>query len=225
MLSFSDFKTRLALSQLKNTHAVDQDIALDAIIDTQEDTILRLTNEGLLDISTKMQLFTKQLDLVFVTDQLIYPITPSGVDVYLFEEYTDTFDEDDFLKIIEVFDSDGKRHHPDTNGHFITPSYNVLRFTAAKIEELGERIRIRYQARHPIITNADNINLPPNLETALQLFVAGLFQAQMNGEEHIKKGNSYYGAYLKHLGLDEANNNSSTSEIDEVDKFTIRGFV
>ena len=100
-----------------------------------------------------------------------------------------------------------------------------FRFTKSKIEELGDKVRIRYQCTHPEITVDDDIDIPPNLITALQLFVAGLFLSHMNGEEHTAKGDSYYAAYLRYMGQDVSDNNSSTSEIDLDLRLEDRGFV
>lgn len=225
MITFTEFKKRLAQGQLKNTAAVDIEVSTEAIVATHEDTILTLTNQGLLDLSTRFPLFTKQIDLVFKEDQNLYSLVVAGIDDYLFELYDDTFDEDTFIKILDIFDEDGNRHIPNTNGHLLMPTYNSIRFTNAKIEDIGERVRIRFQSRHPIIAEDDNIDLPPNLETALQLFVAALFISHINGEDNIAKGNSYYGAYLRHIGDDELKDNSNVSEVDEDIRFVSRGFV
>lgn len=224
MISFTQLCERLARGQLKNTAAVEQ-TNLGEICPDYVPTILSLTNQGLVDLSTKFPLVTKQIDLVFQTGVHLYPLADAGLSTYLDISQTEAFDEDVFVKVLNVWDADGNNHPIDTNGHIMTPTFNTLRFSAAKMEEIGEKCRLRYQARYPEILESDAINIPPNLETALQLFVASLYISHMNGPEHTTKGDSYYAAYLRHIGEDESKNLSSTSEIHEDNRFQDRGFV
>ena len=223
MITFAQFSERLARGQLKNTAAVE-DTNLGEISPEYEDTILSLTNQGLVDLSTRFPLITKQVDLTFVEGQHVYQLVQSNVGIFLDEEYTDLF-EDNFVQVLDIWDTYGKRHPHDTNGHIMTPVYNSLRFSTDKMDELGERVRIRYQAKHAGIDADANIEIPPNLETALQLFVASLYISHMNGADHSAKGDSYFAAYLRHIGEDEQRNASSVSEIQEDTRFTDRGFV
>ena len=231
MITFNSFSQRLAFGQLKNTAAVDEE-NLGVICPEHYGTILALTNQGLVDLSTRFPLVKGQVDLTFVTNQNIYPLTETNVGGTLTDSVDDTFLDDEFVKILDLFDAIGDRHTVNTNGHILTPSFNTLRFTDAKITEFTDiaspdpaRVRIRYQKKHPTITSTGNINLPPNLETALQLFVASLYISHMGGPDHSAKGDSYYAAYLRHIGEDEMKDLSSTSEVEESDKFTDRGFV
>lgn len=225
MVTFEAFTQRLALGQLKNTSAVDES-NLGIIIPEYYDTILSLTNQGLVDLSTRFPLVTKQIDLTFEEGKYLYPFTGAALGSYLSTDDTqDDFDDESFVTFIDIFDKNGKRHPHETNGHILTPSYNSLRFTKAKMDELKPKVRIRYQVKHAGITDSDNIDLPPNLETGLQLFVAALYLSHMNGPDHSAKGDSYYAAYLRHIGEDEARNTSSTSEVTEDTRFSDRGFV
>ena len=135
------------------------------------------------------------------------------------------------MQIREIQDEAGFPHTPDSDGHILTPSYNSLRFTSVMMSELGGKVRIRYQALHPQIPEDDTlwgsfqIQIPPSLHNALQLYVAGLYLSHMNGPEHSAKGDSYYGAYLREMGEDTLSNASSTSETHEDTRFSDRGFV
>lgn len=223
MITFTQFSERLARAELKNMSAVDQ-TNLGEIQPDYVDTILSLTNEGLKTLSTKFPLFKLQVDLTldlakqeysFDTDELLMiPV-----------ETSQTYDPERFIKVLNVYDVNGDDVLTDVNGHLTVPAYNRLRFTTAKLIELSPKVRIRYQAKHPEITESDAIEIPPNLETALQLLVASLYITQMNGPEHSAKGDSYYAAYLRHIGEDEMKNHSSTSEIEIDDRFSQRGFV
>lgn len=224
MISFSDFSERLARGQLKNTAAVDENMKGEISPD-QIDTVLSLTNQGLVDISTRMVLRTRQIDIVFQNGKYMYALDESGVGDFLDDTLTEEFVPEDFIRVLNIYDEDGLNHTHDTHGHIMTPSYNVLRFTQAKMDELGPKVRIRYQAKHEGVDLDANISIPPNLETALQLFVGSLFISHLNGEAHSAKGDRYFAAYLRHMGEDVAQNLSSTSEIDENDKFSGRGFV
>lgn len=223
MISFLDFTKRLARGQLKNTSAVSE-LDKNSIDDNSINTILDLTNQGLVDLSSRFPILTRQVDLIFQPNINIYLLNSSGLGSYLSDTDTEDF-EDNFIKVLDIFDSEGKSHTFDSCGHIMTPTYNTLRFSNSKIKELGEKVRIRYQAKHPMIDEDDAIDIPPNLETALQLFVSSLFLSHMNSKEHTDKGDSYFAAYLRHIGEDEIHNNSSISEIDVDNRFSERGFV
>ena len=225
MITFDEFATRLAFGQLKGTAAVEDSIPGQLLPD-YSDIILSLTNQGLVDLTTKFPLITQAIDLTFQTGVNTYPLTDAGLGTYLdFSVTGDTFVGENFVKVLYIYDEDGVNHPHNTNGHIITPTYNVLRFTSAKILELGDQVRINYQSKHLPITASDNINLPPNLETALQLFVSSLYFSHMNGAEHTIKGEKYFGAYLRHIGEDVERNTSSISETNEDTRFVDRGFV
>ena len=224
MLSFVSFSERLARGELKNTSAVEQ-TNLGEICPEYMDSILSLTNQGLKDLSTRFALVKKQVDLIFQDLTYRYAMDSAGIGTYLDDTQTEDFDGDDFVKILNIWDADGLDHPIDTNGHIMTPTFNSIRFTKAKMTELGDKVRIRYQSKHPDLTESDVIDLPPNLETALQLYVASQYISHMNGPEHTTKGDAYYAAYLRHIGEDESRNLSSTSEIAEDTRFQDRGFV
>lgn len=223
MLTFEDFSKRLALGQLKNLSIID-DIDRDKISSEHVQEILELTNQGLIDLSTRFPIITKQIDLVFETNKNSYSLVPAGLATYLDATNTEPFEIDGFIKILDIMDSDGVTHSHDTDGHIITPTYNSVRFTNAKMEELGSRVRIRYQANHVKINENSNIDLPPNLEIALQLFVSALCISHMGGEAHSAKGDRYFASFLRQVGEDELRNTSSTSEVHEDNRLSERGF-
>lgn len=226
MISYAQFSERLARAQLKNMSAVD-DTNLGEIRPDYEDTVLSLTNQALTTISTKFPLFKLQVDLTLDPAKQEYSFdTDTGLLTMV--ESSQTYDSERFIKILNVYNSDGDELLTDVNGHVTVPAYNRIRFTSAillELIEVGPKVRIRFQARHPEITATDEIILPPNLETALQLLVASMYISQMNGPEHSAKGDSYYAQYLRHIGEDELQNNSSTSEIETDNRFMSRGFV
>ena len=233
MVTFEAFMERLAHGQLKNTAAVDES-NLGVICPEYIDTILSLTNQGMTDISTRIPVFKAEVDLTFVDGQFIYPLVEAQVGTTLVEDTGEAFLDDRFIKIIDLYDAAGVRHNINTDGHIMTPAFNTLRFTkvikTSMIEnatKLGvtSHVRIRYQQKAATIIATDSINLPPNLLSALQLFVASLYLSHMGGEEHSQKGDSYFGTYLGYLGVDVERDLSSTSEVEEVTKFESRGFV
>lgn len=226
MISFAQFAERLARAQLKNMSAVD-DTNLGEIQPDYVATVLSLTNEALTILSTKFPLFKLQMDLTLDPAKQEYSFnTDTGLLTMV--ESSQTYDSERFIKILNVYNSNGDELLTDVNGHVTVPAYNRIRFTSAillELIEVGPKVRIRFQARHPEITATNGIILPPNLETALQLLVASMYISQMNGPEHSAKGDSYYAQYLRHIGEDELQNNSSTSEIETDNRFTNRGFV
>lgn len=226
MVSFAQFAKRLARAQLKNMSAVG-DTNLGEILPDYMATVLSLTNEALTTLSTKFPLFKLQVDLTLDSTKQEYSFD-TDTSLLTMVESSQTYDSERFIKILNAYNSDGDDLLLDVNGHVTVPAYNRIRFTTAMLLELievGPKVRIRFQARHPEITATDEIILPPNLETALQLLVASLYISQMNGPEHSAKGDSYYAQYLRHIGEDELQNNSSTSEIETDNRFMSRGFV
>jgi hypothetical protein len=230
MITFSELQKRLALGQLKNTSAVDEDNL--GVIDVKYDeTILSIVNQGLVDISSRIPINKSQVVLSFIDNQNMYSITELGLNNYLTDTVDEPFIDDRFIKVLDIFDENGNRHSINTNGHIMQPSFNTLRFTNSKIEELSTigttsgKITIRYQQKHPTISYNDNIDLPPDLETALQLFVASLFISHIGSEVHSAKGDSYFATYLRYLGENENRDLSATSEIEKITKFQERGFV
>lgn len=223
MVTFLEFSKRLARGQLKNASCVD-DNTPGTISAERIDEILEYVNQGLVDLSTRQALITKTIDLTFVDAQHTYVLSPDSVGSYLDATETDEF-TDNFVKVIEIVDAEGNKHLTDTTGHIMTPSYNVIRFTTSKMDEIGPKVRIRYQATHEKINTDGSMSIPPNLEIALQLFVASLYLSHMNSEESISKGEKYFGSYLRHLGLDTDRDLSSTSEVEEDTRLEDRGFV
>ena len=78
MITFNKFSERLANGQLKNTAAVD-DENMGVICPKYYGMILTLTNQGLVDISTRFPLFKSHVDLSFVPGQNIYPLTEANI--------------------------------------------------------------------------------------------------------------------------------------------------
>jgi hypothetical protein len=220
MTTVKNIMKRLAQGQLKNTSAVE-DAQSGEICEEYKDVVIGLLNQGLTDISSRMPIITQYVDLTFVPGQNVYPLVSGAA--YLDDSGLSPF-TGDFVRVLDVFDAEGRTHDVDTNGHIMTPSYDTLRFTSAKMTELGQKVRIRYQAKHPEVGETDVIKIPPNLEAALQLFVASLYISHMNGQEHSQKGDAYFGAYLRHMGEDETRNTSNVSEVQEDTRFEDRGF-
>ena len=237
-IAYSLFAERLARGQLKNTAAVEE-TNLGEICPDYAATILSLTNQGLVDISTRLPLIRKLIDLTFVTDQFVYPLNDASA-LYLDDSLTETFVEEAFVKVLDIYDSTGdlylpsagKRYEPNTNGHITTPTFDSIRFSAAYIDPdnsayIGPKIRIQYQAKHLEITADDDIiSLPPNLVAALQLYVAAQYISDMGGKEQIARGDGYMALYLRHVGEDVLLNTSGTSEVEnQTDRFTDSGWV
>ena len=221
MVTFQEFSNRLARGKLKNTSSVDKNVP-GTIKADKLDEILGYVNQGLVDLSTRQTLITKLIDLEFVSGQNLYPLSVGAT--YLNATETDPF-TGDLVLVMEIIDSDGCKHLVDHDGHIMTPTYNTLRFSTSKIESLGAKIRIRYQATHDAIDVNGDIAIPLNLETALESFVTYLYLSSMGGEEHIARGEREYGMYLSLLGIDQDRNLSSTSEILLDTRLSDRGFV
>ena len=213
-LAFEDFTKKLAYGQLKNTNLTDdQDEGL--ILQEYEDQILELTNQGLIDITTKKKLQEGIVALSFVEGQNIYTLDTAPSADY---EY--------MVKVIEIVTASGRAFTPKTNSLIRQVNRTTLRFTDEFIDYYGPAVDVHFHMHHAPITITGEIDLPLHLHEALVLYVSGLYLSHMGGEEHTKKGDSYYGLYLQMLGVDEVENLSGTSEVnDEDSRFSDRGFV
>lgn len=220
---FSDFSRKLAYGQLKNTSAVD-DQDLGELNPGHEDQILELTNQGLIDISTRMKLFENIYALSFVPGQNIYTLDENLDPV--FTDYVRLLSVHAVHKDMDVIPENERTFIPKTNNQITLPSPNTVRFTDAFMADYTPAVDLKFQTTHPEITLTDSMNLPPHLYEALVLYVSGLYLSHMGGEEHTAKGDSYYGLYLKMMGDDVIENKSQTSEVvDEDTRFQDRGFV
>lgn len=221
MLTFTDFTRKLAYGQLKNTAAVD-DADTGEINPGHEDQILELTNQGLIDITTRKKLFESQTVLTLVPGTNLYPLTA-------------TPDYDTFVRLLsvhavpvdyDVIPENEKVFIPKSNSQITMPSPNTVRFSDWFIEHYGPACDLKFQTHHPVIDLVGSIDLPIHLHEALVLYVSGLYLSHMGGEEHTAKGDSYYGLYLKMMNDDTIENTSQTSEVvDEDRRFHDRGFV
>lgn len=232
MVTYTQFVERLARGQLKNMAAVEQ-TNLGEFCPDYEATILNLTNQGLVDITSRLPLIKKLVDLTFVTDQLLYPLNNGALATYLDDtaQGLPAFIEDSFVKVLDVYDADGRRYQPNSGGHITTPVYNSLRFTAAYTDVdtgIGPKVRIQYQAKHLEILVGDignEILIPPNMIAALQLYVASMYISDIGGKDNIARGDGYFALYLRHVDEDIQFNTSGTSEVEEDPRFLDAGFV
>lgn len=213
-LTFENFLSKLARGQLKNTAAVD-DSQEGIILPEYEEQILELTNQGLIDITTKKKLQESIVALEFVDGQNIYPLdTAEGADY------------ENMVRVLELVSADGRHHVPKSNSMITMPNQTTLRFTTKFMEHYGPAVDVHVQTHHDEIDIMGEINLPTHLHEALVLYVSGLYLSHMGGEEHTAKGDTYYGLYLQMLGVDDMNNTSGTSEVNDEDiRFHDRGFV
>ncbi len=214
-ITFEDFLLKLARQQLKNTAAVDESQS-GCINPEYREHFLDLTNQGLVDLTTRKKLFEETNILTFVDGQNIYPLDTTAL----------TGEYDRLVRVFEIVTSDERVHLPKTNVHITQPNQETLRFSSAFMDCHKPTVDIRYQVTHPEIAEDGVINLPSHLHETLSLYVAGLYLAHMGGEEHKARGDSYYGLYLKQCIDDVLENASGLSEVtDEDTRFCDRGFV
>lgn len=220
---FTDFTLKLARGQLKNTAIVD-DQDLGEINPGHEDQLLELTNQGLIDISTRMKLFESTYALTFITDQNIYTLD-TNLNI-VFADYIRLLSVHAVYKDLEVIPENEKTFIPKSNSQITMPSPFSVRFTDKFMTNYAPAVDLKFQTKHPIITYSDTMQLPHHLYEALALYVSGLYLSHMGSEEHTAKGDSYYGLYLQMMGNDIIENKSQTSEVlDEDTRFSDRGFV
>jgi len=209
-MNFETFLNKLAYGQLKNTSATDD--AQDGFITPKyESQLLDLTNQGLIDITSRKKLYEGRGVIEFVANQNIYSMTGF----------------DDFVKVMSVVTEDERKHTPKSNAHITIPDPSSLRFTDRFIEMAGTGVDVIYQMTHPAVElTTGDITLPKHLIESLLLYVSGLYLSHMGGADHKAQGDSYYGLYLKQMTDDTMTNASGVSEVvDEDTRFYDRGFV
>lgn len=220
---FTEFTAKLARGQLKNTAAVD-DQDLGELNPGHEDQILELTNQGLVDISTKLKLFETTYALSFVPGQNIYTLDETLDPV--FTDYVRLLSVHGVPTGQDLIPENEKTFIPKSNNQITLPSPSTVRFTDAFMADYGPAVDLKFQTRHPQIDLNGTMQLPYHLYEGLALYVSGLYLNHMGGEENTGRGNSYYGLYLKMMGEDVRENKSQTSEVvDEDTRFQDRGFV
>lgn len=220
---FTDFTMKLVRGQLKNTAVVD-DQDLGEINPGHEDQLLELTNQGLIDISTRMKLFESTYALTFVSSQNIYVLN-STLDA-VFTDYVRMLSVHAVPKDLPVIPQNERTFVPKTGSLITMPSPFSIRFSNQFMEDYAPAVDLKFQTKHPAIEVSGMMQLPHHLYEALALYVSGLYLSHMGGEEHTAKGDSYYGLYLKMMGEDLIENKSQTSEVlDEDTRFNDRGFV
>lgn len=213
-LAFSDFTKKLAYGQLKNTNITD-DQGEGLILPEYEDQILELTNQGLVDITTKKKLQEGIVAHTFVANQNIYLLDTAPAADY-----------ENLVRVLEIVTATGRRFTPKTTSMIAMVNQTTIRFSDEFMDFYGPAVDIHFQTHHAPITITDEIDIPVHLHEALVLYVSGLYLSHMGGEEHTAKGDSYYGLYLQMLGVDEQQNLSGTSEVNDEDtRFYDRGFV
>lgn len=213
-IAFEDFIKKLAYGQLKNLSITDDQNA-GLILPEYEDQILELTNQGLVDITTKKKLQEGIVALPFVTNQNIYLLDTSPA-----------ADFENLVRVLEIVTATGRAYTPKTTSMISMVNQTTIRFSDEFIENYTPAVDIHFQMHHAPISIMDEIDIPVHLLEALVLYVSGLYLSHMGGEEHTKKGDAYYGLYLQMLGVDEQQNLSGTSEVNDEDtRFFDRGFV
>ena len=178
--------------------------------------MLKLTNQGLVDLTTKKKIFEGMATLDFVDGQNVYVL-----------DVTDGADYDNLVKVLEVVTSDERRHTPKNSVHIMQPNPETLRFSDSFMECHKPSVDVLFQTHHPELVDTDaDMNLPNHLYEVLELCAADLYLAHKGGEKHKARGDSFYGLYLQKCNDDTINNSSSTSELtDEDTRFYDRGFV
>ena len=81
------------------------------------DHLLKLTNQGLVDLTTKKKIFEGMVTLDFVDGQNVYVL-----------DVTDGADYDNLVEVLEVVTSDERRHTPKNSVHIMQPNLETLRF-------------------------------------------------------------------------------------------------
>ena len=106
--------------------------------------------------------------------------------------------ENDLIRVMEVWDAYGEKlplNEPHMWRSVFTPNVNTLQ-VPHPVD--GQVISLQYQANHPklsVATPTQLIDIPPFLERAVTLFVAGSVLSHMNAVENTAKGAEHLRSY------------------------------
>ena len=201
-MNLTDLYERLAYGELSNLSLVEDG----SIREEEQGKIVMHTNAALTALHTRFPL----KDNTLILDQKGYLTTYSLTSKYALSNYVDNAPhsfyindlgrpfEDDVLRITEVWDAYGEKlplNDPHMWRSVFTPNVNVLQIPHP-VE--GQVISVQYQANHPKVSAATPeqvIDIPPFLERAVTLFVAGSVLSHMNTVENTAKGAEHLRAY------------------------------
>ncbi|ANJ20728.1 virion structural protein [Dinoroseobacter phage DS-1410Ws-06] len=223
IVTFTEFTTKLAHGQLKNTALVD-DSDTGEINPGHEDQILELTNQGLTDIFTKKKLLESRAVLTLTPGTNIYTLDTAPAADY--EDMVRVLQVEAVMNGYELIERNKRVFTPKGGLHVTSPSEYSLRFSQWFMDTYQPYVDVVFQKKHPIVELGGSIDIPAHMYEALVLYVSGLYLSHMGGDQNKADGDSYYGLYLKMMSDDEMNNTSGTSEVTDDDtRFQDRGFV
>lgn len=184
------------------------------ILDTQQNRVLSMVNEGLIQLYSKFLLHTREMKVKHIVGRTMYPLIKQHADTYP-DDQDDTGEvfimdsasnpyEGDLIKVLLAYKldpNDSTKYLPvplndlEDDDSLFTPMEDVLQIPEP---EDGLFTYLLYQARHYNLTSGDlaqYVYLPEVLYGALEAWISYRIFSGMNGEEHSKKAIEQYNRY------------------------------
>lgn len=233
-MELKEFTNRLAYGPLRNTSYVD-DSDKSLIKPEHRNAVVFNLNQGLTNLFSRLVLREKEL-LIQRVDPVTYyylrkEFALSNDDStaplkYIDDSATGDYEED-LIKILSVYDDEGKEvplNDETQSLSVFTPEFDCLQITAV---HKNTTFSVVYQAKHDVIIGTDpcdQIHIPPYLEEALILYVAGKMVLNFNDDANQAKGQNFLMQYESALNETRMLNLGPTSEVNSNKKLDDRGF-
>ena len=235
-MQLSTLFRKLSRAELSNLHMSNEGSG--QIQTSSIPKLIGYTNDALTTLFSRFRLSEKSVLVEMVEHITQYHLLPKYAESsestepyhYIKDMIRDRF-EGDVIKIIEVYDSQGRRrllNDPDNRLSIFTPTPTTIQ---VPLPIAGEALAVSYQSNHRQLRDeGDNIlgqfiDIPQIFERPLQAYVAYKVYSHMNSEEHKKIAAEHFSTFdsicVQIEENDQANNTSSASQ----DKLDMRGFV
>lgn len=237
---FVQLMERLIYGELSSMHFARSGDTAD-ISDKDLRRMIAFTNDALTEIYTRIPVNTKTLVIdskdniaeYILTKDFAMSNTESKEPVKYIRDSKEHPFTDDVLKILEVRDECGRRiplNDESFSGGVFTPYYNVLLITHPSDEKSYE---VLYSARKPRVIYTSRrleigdqvVDIPIQLEEALQAKVASRFFVGMSGQEVSGKYMELTQRFETVLDNYVSNNLIDTTRLSDTTRFKDRGFV
>lgn len=236
----SELFKRLSYGELSNL-AVSQE-GSGVITPAKVPQLVSYTNEALLRLYSRFLLRERSVVIEQVAQITSYELKAKNAErhepparyPFIKDALGEPF-EDDVLKILEAHDSFGREfvlNDASRSDSLFTPFPNVLQ-VPKPVD--GAAISILYQARHPVLADvvgpgvtsvlAQEVDIPPTLEGALQAMIAAMVFSHMNGQENVAKSQEFLSWAEVVCNEVEQKDLVSQSNSTSKHKFEQRGFV
>jgi hypothetical protein len=197
--------------------------------------LINYMNQGLNALFSRFILRKKELIIIgkermstYIIDKTYSMTSGTGKFKYIDDTCCETYDND-LVKILTVHNEVGLEfplNVKSNNESLHTVAWNTLQIPHP-VE--GQAYFVMYQAKCPKLmadgTGCEEVNLPPPMDEALSLFVAGKVYSHMNGEANKGTSQEFMAGFESKCLEVQQNDLGAESQIDDTPKAWMRGFI